>query len=168
MDPLLIPRPADDAGWRRTLARLADMERVAAELSAMMSQISATSASSTVSPWQPATSWADAATVTLTRPEWATAVTIFAGGHMLPEWDEWVTDVHCWGRLAATDGATQAVSPLMMSTLMSLDVSAALTWQFRLSQLTATAVTVATQAYNSGGALPGGTVSVTAVALWTR
>lgn len=168
MDPLLIPRPAGDAGLRRVLALLDDMERHATELGAMLSQVTATTAASTVTPWQPATSWADAATVTLARPEWAESVIVYAGGHMVPDWDTTVADVRCWGRMAATDGATIDTSPVMMATLMSLDVSAALTWQLAIPALTGGTVTVSTQAYNLGGVLLGGAVSVTAVALWMR
>ena len=168
MDPLLIPRPAGDAGLRRVLALLDDMEQHATELGAMMSQVTATSATATVTPWQPAPSWADVVTVELPRPAWAESVIIYAGGHLLPNWDTTVADVRCWGRLTATDGVTIDTSPLMMSTLMSLDVSAALTWQLTITALTGDTVTVSTQAYNLGGVLLGGAVSVTAVALWMR
>lgn len=168
MDPLLLSRPSEDGGLRRALAMLDDMEQHATELGAMMSQVTATSASATASPWQPSPSWSDVATVYLPRPAWAESVIIYTGGHLLPSYDTTVADVRCWGRLTATDGVTIDTSPLMMSTMMSLDVSAALTWQLTITALTGDTVIVSTQAYNLGGVLLGGAASVTAVALWMR
>lgn len=168
MDPFLINRPANDEGLRRVLSVLSGMEQQATEIGAMLSQVSASSDTNTVSPWKPATSWGDVAAVSLERPEWAESVILYVGGYILPDWADTVTDVRCWGRIVATDGVTTKVSPSMMSTVMSIDTSATLTWTLPISPLSGDTVKVSTQSYNLGGVSSGGSASVTAVALWMR
>ena len=175
MDPMQIPRPAADAGFRLVNQRLDALEAALGQRSAMISQITTTTADQTVSPWLPTTAYADHAVVTLPCPVWAQSVVIIASGHVLPKLNTLAGSPYVYARLRVSgtlmsgDTPTQLSQPFF-SWLAAADMPAALSWAFLLSDIdTDVPVTVATQALTStSGAESGGSVAVSGVALWIR
>lgn len=81
MDPLLIPRTSDDAGYRYLLDRLDSLDRRLADVSAMISQVTASSVSDTSPGFTPgASASGTVATVSLSPPGWATSCVALLSG----------------------------------------------------------------------------------------
>ena len=171
MDSLSLARPSNDAGYRALLARLDALEGALSGTSALISQITATSGTATTEPWVAPSSWGDVATVTLAVPTWRpTGVTLRCGIFVRPEYDLVVESTEVYGRIVAvTTTQAGAISPTVVSSLLSLDVSAAMSWVMHLPVSPADdVVTVSAQAQSAGGTISGGRVTVHAVATWTR
>lgn len=171
MDALSLATPTDDAGYRSLLRRIRAIEGALSGTSAMISQISATSGTATTEPWTAPASWGDVATTTLAVPTWRpTGVTLRCGIFVKPEYDLVVESTRVYGRIVAvTTTQAGAISPIIVSSLLSLDVSAAMSWVMHLPVSPADdVVTVSAQAQSAGGTISGGRVTVHAVATWTR
>lgn len=172
MDPLLINRPADDAGIRAVLDRMNQLSERLTELGAMVSQITSTTQDATITPWSPPSAYADAVAITLPKPSWAESVIILASGHVGPKFDTSAGSQYCYARLRVASKSagvdTVTYSPDFFTWLAAMDTLAGLSWPVLIRNVSAPVV-VATQAYApTGVTVAGGSASVSATALWMR
>lgn len=171
MDPVTIPRTASDAGVRALIGRVEALERAVRERSAQISQISVSSGDAMSEPWTAPTEWGDVTTVTLPVPGWSpTRVAVLTGLYLKPDFDLVVADTEVLARVQArTSLGDSRTAPNLVATLLSLETSTAGSWAMGCPlQPGDTTVTVAAQAKSGGGTIPGGRVTLRAVAVWSR